>query len=238
MDKKIITREEVLGGRTIQDLLHEISPDPVSPWELAEMATGRKVSANSSHAAPPPTTVKPTRKSRVGKLLASADNPSIPRELPTLVNKLNAKPKAPSTKRTEPNPKPQAPAVKQPPYPDKNATSEVGKHADKQKVKEPATKATPVKEKAKFTPPQEPITTAPPIKSTTPEGFADLWSAAAASKAKKPKESQVWLDNDLYRRIETINLKHGKPVPTKHLVNAMLKLFLDEHKAEIAKSMK
>lgn len=207
------------------------------------MATGRKggdkkASANSSHAAPPPTTAEPTRKSRVGKLLALADDPSIPRGLPTLVDKLSAKPKAPSIKRAEPNPKPQTPAVKQPSAPAKNATPKVGKHADKQKVKELATKATPVKEKTKFTPPQEPITTAPPTKSAAPNALAGLWSAAAASKAKKPKEAQVWLDNDLYRRIETINLKHGKPVPTKHLVNAILKMFLDEHKAEIAKSMK
>ncbi|WP_223929348.1 hypothetical protein [Prevotella lacticifex] len=44
-----------------------------------------------------------------------------------------------------------------------------------------------------------------------------LWRTAAASKAKKPKETQVWLDNDLYRKIEMLNIKHGKPVPTSTL---------------------
>lgn len=64
-----------------------------------------------------------------------------------------------------------------------------------------------------------------------------LWEAAKTSKTKKPKESQVWIDSELYREIEMLNLKNGKPVPTKHLVNAILKLYLDEHKAEIAKAI-
>lgn len=68
--------------------------------------------------------------------------------------------------------------------------------------------------------------------------MSSLWQAAAASKARKPKETQVWLDNALYRKIEMLNIKHGKPVPTKHLINAMLKMFLDEHKAEVGKTYK
>lgn len=63
-----------------------------------------------------------------------------------------------------------------------------------------------------------------------------LWQTAAASKAKKPREKQVWLDADICNKIEMLNLKRGKPVPVKHLFNAILILFLDEHKAEIAKS--
>lgn len=63
-----------------------------------------------------------------------------------------------------------------------------------------------------------------------------LWHTAAASKAKKPKEKQVWLDADICNKIEMLNLKRGKPVPVKHLFNAILKLFLEEHKAEIART--
>ncbi len=63
-----------------------------------------------------------------------------------------------------------------------------------------------------------------------------LWQTAAASKAKKPKEKQVWLDADICNKIEMLNLKRGKPVPVKHLFNAILKLFLEEHKAEIART--
>lgn len=65
-----------------------------------------------------------------------------------------------------------------------------------------------------------------------------LWEAAKTSKTKKPKESQVWIDCELYREIEMLNLKNGKPAPTKHVVNAILKLYLDEHKAEIYKASK
>ncbi len=63
-----------------------------------------------------------------------------------------------------------------------------------------------------------------------------LWQTAAASKAKKPREKQVWLDADICNKIEMLNLKRGKPVPVKHLFNAILKLFLEEHKAEIART--
>jgi hypothetical protein len=63
-----------------------------------------------------------------------------------------------------------------------------------------------------------------------------LWQTAVASKAKKPKEKQVWLDADICNKIEMLNLKRGKPVPVKHLFNAILKLFLEEHKAEIART--
>lgn len=63
-----------------------------------------------------------------------------------------------------------------------------------------------------------------------------LWQTAAASKAKKPKEKQVWLDANICNKIEMFNLKRGKPVPVKHLFNAILKLFLEEHKAEIART--
>lgn len=69
-------------------------------------------------------------------------------------------------------------------------------------------------------------------------GLDSLWEIAKASKAKKPKESQVWIDCELYRKIEMLNLKCGKPVPTKHVVNAILKLYLDGHKAEISKASK
>lgn len=61
-------------------------------------------------------------------------------------------------------------------------------------------------------------------------GLNSLWEAAKTSKAKKPKESQVWIDSELYREIEILNLKNGKPAPTKHLVNAILKLYLEKCK--------
>lgn len=78
----------------------------------------------------------------------------------------------------------------------------------------------------------------PAIGTKSPNESDALWQTAAASKAKKPKETQVWLDNDLYRKIEMLNIKHGKPVPTKHLVNAILRMFIDEHKSEIQKALK
>ena len=68
------------------------------------------------------------------------------------------------------------------------------------------------------------------------EGFSALWHLASASKAGKIAESQVWIDKGLYRQIEAFNLKCGKPVPTKHVVNAILRMFVDEHKAEIQKA--
>lgn len=70
------------------------------------------------------------------------------------------------------------------------------------------------------------------------DSLSALWRAASASKAGKFAESQVWIDKSLYRHIEAFNLKCGKPVPTKHVVNAILKLFLDANKAEIAKTIK
>lgn len=69
-------------------------------------------------------------------------------------------------------------------------------------------------------------------------GLNSLWKAAKTSKAKKPKESQVWIDSELYREIEILNLKNGKPVPTRHLVNAILQLYLNERKAEVSKAFK
>lgn len=65
-----------------------------------------------------------------------------------------------------------------------------------------------------------------------------LWDAARVSKAKKLKEddqTQVWLDSELHRKIEMLNLKCGKPAPTKHVINAILTLFLDGHKKELQK---
>lgn len=68
------------------------------------------------------------------------------------------------------------------------------------------------------------------------EGLSALWHLASASKAGKIAESQVWIDKGLYRQIEAFNLRCGKPVPTKHVVNAILRIFMDEHKAEIQKA--
>lgn len=68
-----------------------------------------------------------------------------------------------------------------------------------------------------------------------------LWSAAKTSKAKELKkedQTQVWIDSKLYHKIEMLNLNCGKPVPTKHIVNAILQLYLDEHKTEILKASK
>lgn len=70
-----------------------------------------------------------------------------------------------------------------------------------------------------------------------PCGIEGLLDAAKASKAKKNlKEAQVWIDEGLYRQIEMFNLKCGKPVPLKHVVNAILRLYLEEHKTEMAKA--
>lgn len=70
------------------------------------------------------------------------------------------------------------------------------------------------------------------------DSLSALWHAASASKAGKFAESQVWIDKGLYLQIETFNLKCGKPVPTKHVVNAILKSFIDEHKEGISKAGK
>lgn len=74
--------------------------------------------------------------------------------------------------------------------------------------------------------------------SNPSDSLSALWHAASASKAGKFAESQVWIDKDLYRQIEAFNLKCGKPVPTKHVVNAILRMFMDEHKTEIQKAVK
>ncbi len=62
------------------------------------------------------------------------------------------------------------------------------------------------------------------------DSLSDLWHAASVTKAGKFAESQVWIDKELYRQIEAFNLRCGKPVPTKHVVNAILKMFMDEYK--------
>jgi hypothetical protein len=49
-----------------------------------------------------------------------------------------------------------------------------------------------------------------------------LWQLADASKARSPKEKQVRIDESLYRKIEMLNIKHGKKVPTKYFVDAIL----------------
>ena len=65
------------------------------------------------------------------------------------------------------------------------------------------------------------------------DSLSALWRAASASKAGKFAESQVWIDKGLYHQIEAFNLKCGKPVPTKHVINAILRMFMDEHKTEM-----
>lgn len=69
--------------------------------------------------------------------------------------------------------------------------------------------------------------------SNPSDSLSALWHATLASKAGKFAESQVWIDKGLYRQIEAFNLKCGKPVPTKHVVNAILRMFMDEHKTEM-----
>ncbi|MGN1253572.1 MAG: hypothetical protein ACI4T9_03215, partial [Prevotella sp.] len=67
-----------------------------------------------------------------------------------------------------------------------------------------------------------------PVASDEPnpsDSLSALWHAASASKAGKFAESQVWIDKGLYRQIEAFNLRCGKPVPTKHVVNAILRMF-------------
>ena len=60
----------------------------------------------------------------------------------------------------------------------------------------------------------------------------DLWQAAAISKEKKPKEKQVWIDADLCHQLELLNLKHGKPSSVKHIINGIVKMYVDEHKSD------
>ena len=57
----------------------------------------------------------------------------------------------------------------------------------------------------------------------------DLWQAAAISKAKKPKEKQVWIDADLCHQLELLNLKHGKTSSVKHIINGIIEMYVDEH---------
>lgn len=57
-----------------------------------------------------------------------------------------------------------------------------------------------------------------------------LWQAADISKAKKPKEKQVWIDADLCHQLELLKLKHGKPSSVKHIINGIVKMYVDEHK--------
>ena len=61
----------------------------------------------------------------------------------------------------------------------------------------------------------------------------DLWQAAAISKAKKPKEKQVWIDADLCHQLELLNLKRGKPSSVKHIINGIVKMYVDEHNSVI-----
>lgn len=68
------------------------------------------------------------------------------------------------------------------------------------------------------------------------DSLSDLWHAASVTKAGKFAESQVWIDKELYRQIEAFNLRCGKPVPTKHVVNAILKMFMDEYKTATQKA--
>lgn len=74
--------------------------------------------------------------------------------------------------------------------------------------------------------------------SNPSDSLSALWHAASASKAGKFAESQVWIDRGLYHQIEAFNLRCGKPVPTKHVVNAILRMFMDEHKTEMKKAIK
>ena len=60
----------------------------------------------------------------------------------------------------------------------------------------------------------------------------DLWQAAAISKEKKPKEKQVWIDADLCHQLELLKLKHGKPSSVKHIINGIVKMYVDEHKSD------
>ena len=62
------------------------------------------------------------------------------------------------------------------------------------------------------------------------DALSQLLSSAAELKSKKQKEKQVWLSENLYRKIEMLNIKHGKKVPTKHLINALIQLGLDQLK--------
>ena len=61
----------------------------------------------------------------------------------------------------------------------------------------------------------------------------DLWQAAAISKAKKPEEKQVWIDADLCHQLELLNLKRGKPSSVKHIINGIVKMYVDEHNSVI-----
>lgn len=76
-------------------------------------------------------------------------------------------------------------------------------------------------------------------KPSVSSGLDELWNATKESKTKKDlKESQVWINNELYRKVAKLNVGCGKPVPTKHVINAILQFYLDEHKTETQKAMK
>lgn len=109
-------------------------------------------------------------------------------------------------------------------------------------TKKPSTKqkSEEAKQKAKVTPSNPSADNSKADKEpSSPVGSLEaLWNAAKASKTKKLKEedqTQVWIDSKLLRQIELLNVKCGKPAPTKHVVNAILTLFLDEHKKDLQK---
>lgn len=112
-----------------------------------------------------------------------------------------------------------------------------GKEATDKPEKKRATKGGTNKETAKVAS-KCPTPSSPVWSDNKENGLNSLWEAAKTSKAKKPKESQVWIDSEFYRKIEMLNLKNGKQVPTKHLVNAILQIYLNEHKTEISKVSK
>lgn len=110
------------------------------------------------------------------------------------------------------------------------------------KINEPPTKQKPEDTKPKVKVSQG-ESSADNVKANKPTTLATysletLWDAARVSKAKKLKEAdqtQVWIDSKLLRQIELLNVKCGKPAPTKHVINAILTLFLDGHKKELQK---
>ena len=67
-------------------------------------------------------------------------------------------------------------------------------------------------------------------------GIDTIWQAAAVSKAKKPKEKQVWLDAELCNQLDLLNLKLGKPANLKHLVNGIMKMYIDDHEKDFEKT--
>lgn len=118
-----------------------------------------------------------------------------------------------------------------------DATAKESKTTKKSSTKQKSEEA---KQKAKVTPSNSSADSDKAGKTPSPTiGNLDaLWNAAKASKAKKLKEedqTQVWVDSKLLRQIELLNVKCGKPAPTKHVVNAILQMFLDGHRKELQK---